>query len=301
MFDDMFSVMPIARFGPGLKTRDALVEILCDIVRDNLQKNRALIERLRGYGEDELVRQVTKEIRSGVDNINVLLITITSSTLSTDPRSKPDEEEVMNVAVSMCLLWLAGNATSAAASQSITYELGKRPDHVAQLVAEQEALIAAEGGSRELTFEQTIKMPLLHSYITEICRTRPPVSRNFRLAARDMEIGGYYVPKNTYISCDFFNAHMDENIYPRASEIIIDRFLDRKNARPILSFGPPGSPHYCLGGTLAYTVIKTTFATLLRNYEFKTDPTQSTNLQYYPEVLPKSGTIIESFWKRGDI
>ena len=117
MFDDMFSVMPIARFGPGLKTRDALVEILCDIVRDNLQKNRALIERLRGYGEDELVRQVTKEIRSGVDNINVLLITIASSTLSTDPRSKPDEEEVMNVAVSMCLLWLAGNATSAAASQ----------------------------------------------------------------------------------------------------------------------------------------------------------------------------------------
>lgn len=141
-------------------------------------------------------------------------------------------------------------------------------------------------------------MPLLDSYITEILRLRPPAPAMIRTVARDVEILGYYVPKGSTVLCQFRIAHYDDTVYPSSNMILMDRFVGKPKPPPVLSFGPPGSPHYCVGSALAKTMMKATFSTLLRQYLFELDPLQSRGYRFIPEMLPKSGAVVESITER---
>lgn len=285
---------PLAK--PALDASDELLQILCGVVRDNLVRRRDTIERLRSYGGD-IAKLGAKDMKTG--EVDVLLVAIATSTLSTEPGAELDTSVVQGLAYSMMFLWLAGYMTSAATSTSATMELGMDPSIQAKLIAEQDEIVKKAGGVRDVTYEQTAsEMPLLDSYLTEILRLFPPVTGMGRVANHDVEILNCYFPKGRAFFCDFDSAHRDAKLYPDPNKLIPERFLATPKPPPVLSFGPPGSAHYCIGSHFAKTMMRTTFATMLREYSITLDPKQSRKYRYIPEKSPKSLCVVTDLQPR---
>ncbi len=290
-------------FGPfreaGYRARNDLMNILADVVRHNLKERAETIKKLREYGDD-ILKSGVKDITKG--EVDILLVLVANSSLSTEPGAAIDEELVASLCRPILLLWTAGYLTSAATSMCTSFEMGLDQSIRAKLVAEQDAIVAAAGGDVTVTYEQTVsEMPLLDSFIMEILRIHPAASAVSRRIAKDVEVLGRFLPKDSKIFIDISAAHRNANIYPDPHTIVMDRFLKREGQpKPpaLLAFGAPGSPHYCIGALLAKVLMKTTFATLLREYTYKLKPGQTTEYRVIPEPVPKSEVIVNSFQRR---
>ncbi len=290
-------------FGPlwdiGTRARDDIMAILADVVRRDLKERAETINKLREYGDD-IMKLGVKDITTG--EVDILLVLIANSSLSTEPDAPIDEEVVVSLCWPMLLLWTAGYQTSAVTSMCTSFEMGLDESIHAKLVAEQDAIVAEAGGDVAVTYEQTVsEMPLLDSFITEMLRLHPAAPAVGRKIVKDVEILGRFVSKDTKIFCDIEAAHRNANIYPDPHTIVVDRFLKREGQPkppPVLSFGAPGSPHYCIGALLAKVLMKTTFATLLREYTYKLKPGQTTKYRVFPEPVPKSDVVVNSFQRR---
>ncbi len=290
------------RFGPvwenGLKAQREIVAVLERVFKRNLSEKKDILEKLREYGEN-LAYQGTKDIRKG--DVNVLLIAMANSDLKTGADEANDPDVVKKLMSLMLLLWFAGYATSAATSSCAAFEMGMDPNIWSTLEAEQNAIVAA-AGSKDVTFEQvTSMMPLLDSFLTEMLRMHPAVIGVARVVAKDLNLLGHYVKAGDKVFLDFMAAMRDHRMYPDADKLIVDRFV-RKPGKPspprVVSFGGPGSPHYCLGAALAKVLMKTTFAVLLREYHVEMDPKQSKKYGFIPDETPVSKVVVQKFEKR---
>ncbi len=129
----------------------------------------------------------------------------------------------------------------------------------------------------------------------------PAIPGMSRKTTKDLEILGHYVKAGSIVSCDFSSAMRDEAMYPDPDIVKVDRFV-KKQGKPspprVVSFGGPGSPHYCIGAALSKILMKTTLAVLLREYRLEMDPKQSREYTKVPDEAPKSKVIVTSAWKR---
>jgi len=299
LFADFVKAFTYPSFTPshkrGMAARDKIRGILRDVIIENISVRRDIIEKLREYGDD-VVKLGSKDISSG--DVDVLLVSIANSTLSTDENEPLDEELIASLGRNMISLWFAGYLTSALTSTCGFFELGFREGILSRLKKEQDDIV---GGEREVTYEQIVsKMPLLDSYLMEVLRLFPAVGSLWRRTTCDVEILGKYVPKDSRLIFDILGPHLDETRYSNGKEIIPERWLQHPKPPPILSFGSPGSPHYCIGAVFAKVMMKTTFATLLREYEFQLDPKQSRKYRRIPDHVPQSGVVVQKFERRSD-
>jgi len=268
LFGDFSKTLIALPFMPsykkGMAARDRIRGILREVILENITRRRALIDKLREYGDD-VVKMGIKDISSG--NVDVLLVTIANSTLSTEENAPLDEDLISTMSRNMMLLWFAGYITSALTSTCGVFEMGFRPEILSRLSEEQDDIVGA-AGETDVTYEQlNSQMPLLDAYLTEILRLFPPTPSLARRTTCDLEILGKYVPKGSRLSLDISGAHHDNNIYANATQLIPDRWLSRPKPPAILSFGAPGSAHYCIGAGFAKMMMKVTFATLLRRHQ----------------------------------
>ncbi len=301
---DLFSDVQVAIFSPqigpawkkGLRSRSEVIDIVSEVVRDYLVTQADVIERLREYGDD-VSRQGMKDIRAG--EVNVLLILIANSSLSTEPGADNDEEIIMALSRMMLNLWFGGYSTAAALSACIALELGLNDDVREKLIAEQDAIVAGANRDTTVTYEQTVSdMPLLESFMMEMLRLHPPISSMPRKVAQDVEILEYYIPKDTIILCDYQAAQRDPAMYHDPNTLDIERFAGNSKPPAMISFGTPGSPHYCVGAAMAKMMVKTTFGTLLRDYTYTLKPGQRTDYDSIPDHIPASGVLVDSFQRR---
>ena len=287
------------KFNEGMQAREELMQILGDRVRWNLANRAHIIQKLREYGDD-VVRLGLKDVARG--EVDMLLVSMASSSISTKPGVTPDADLVESLCNTILILWAAGFTTSAVTSMSSTFEIGFNEELREKLIAEQDALVREADGNVEVTYEQAAtKMPLLDSFLLEILRFYPAINGINRKVSRDVEILGRFVPRGSNIYCEFKPAHRDDALYPDANSFKPERFL-KKEGQPkppsILTFGAPGSPHYCIGAAFSKILMKTTLGTLLREYRYTLDPKQSREYSVIPEPLPESGIVVECFERR---
>eukprot|EP00171_Calliarthron_tuberculosum_P012709 IDg12709t1 len=263
MFVNMQNALFSPPFGPvwasGIRGQKRIKEVLENLIRDSLVSKADIIEKLREYG-DKLSYLGGKEIPNG--EVNAMLIAI------------------------------ACYATSAATTSCAAFELFLDNGIRKQLTDEQDAIIASEGGEREITYDQVTKqMPLLDAFLTEVLRMHPPVNFVSRKTSSDVEIQGHLVKKNSIVLLDMSAAMQDPEVFDEPNKLRIDRFLKRVGGPPLpksTSFGAPGSPHHCIGELLARIIIKTTLAEVLREYNLELDPRQSKKFKVFPEETPAS-------------
>jgi cytochrome P450 len=93
--------------------------------------------------------------------------------------------------------------------------------------------------------------------VEEVLRIAGTVSVTPRLAAQDIEVGGWSIPQGTLVALSLAAANRDPAGFTEPE--VFDARVERE---PQFTFG--GGPHYCLGANLARAELQEAFAILAR-------------------------------------
>jgi len=129
---------------------------------------------------------------------------------------------------------------------------------------------------------------LFDNAVDEGLRRRASAIANFRIARRDVQIGGYTIPQGSHIWACLASANHDEQVFPEPRKFDIHR----KNANKHLGFSK--GPHFCLGAPLARLEAKVGLETLLFRVPGLRVPAQE--LEYTPTlgvVVNLEGMLVE--------
>ncbi len=288
-------------YGPiyddAMDAKRQLLQLVTDTIQRTSVEHAATIDKLRSYG-DKLYQVGTREI--GKSQVNILVMLLAANE-DIRPGVENDPAIFRAIAMDIVALWFAGYATSAATTTCAAFEMFKDDDIWARLQQEQETIIG-ECDSRDVEYSQLSQMTLLHSYISEIMRLFPAAPGAFRKCIRDVELFGRHIEKGSFLYFYYAAAMLDETVYPDPEVLKMDRFLAQPGKSPpprILTFGPPGTPHYCLGSHLSFMLIKATLAQMLRTYSsVKLDPAATTKYSRIPEHVPASKVAVTEIRRR---
>ena len=177
-----------------------------------------------------------------------------------------DDETVASQAFTFLL---AGYETTATALAFCMYCLAANPGAAAKMVAE---LQASVGGAADATAADVAALPYLDAVFKEALRLYPPAPMTLRVAGEDCVIGGYPVPKGTWLQVDTRTIQRDPEVWgPDAAEFRPERWLDGSAASDHwLVFG--GGTLLCVGSKFATAEAKITLARLWARFDFSLAP-----------------------------
>ena len=137
------------------------------------------------------------------------------------------------------------------------YEGGRLDDH--EVTTFVRSLLPAAGETTTRTFGSLMTLllerpallervrndrNLVGKAIDEAVRFEPVATFKVRQAAKDVEIGGFLIPKGAMVQCIVSSANRDEDAYENSETFDIDR-------KPKPSFGFGFGPHMCIGQFIA--------------------------------------------------
>ncbi|MCJ1469272.1 hypothetical protein MMC07_007905 [Pseudocyphellaria aurata] len=170
---------------------------------------------------------------------------------------------------------LAGRDTTAALLSNVWFELSRRPEVLARLREDVDAL---DGEIPSL--EQLKNMKYLRAVLNESLRLFPIVPQNSRQALEDtiLPVGGgkdgsspIFVPKGHYAAWDLYSMHRRRDLYGEDADLFKpERWLDQKDRKGLrvgwefLPFN--GGPRICLGQQFALTEVSYTTIRLLQEF-----------------------------------
>lgn len=198
-------------------------------------------------------------------------------------------KEIRSLSDTLRLLWVAGDATQTSAFLCVIMEIFSDAVLLKRLIDEQRRI-------PELTAHTvTHNMHLLSSVLTESMRINPAVQMMFRRTTEDVIVLNHLIPKETVVGLDYSSANMDGFIFRNPDEFIPDRFVGNLElARKVLLFGAIGSVHYCVGASLATTILKTTLAVMLREFDVDIKPWKTRSVRHILDSVPQDGVWIYS-------
>ncbi|XP_077862993.1 cytochrome P450 1A5-like [Saccoglossus kowalevskii] len=117
------------------------------------------------------------------------------------------------------------------------------------------------------------KLPYCEAVIHELLRIRTVVPFAIpHTTTVDTSVGGYAIPKDTWIWCNLWNVHMNEKHWDKPEEFRPERFLDSDRAMlPKLDGYMPfsGGRRVCMGEALAKNELFLLFISIFQQYTFK--------------------------------
>ncbi|XP_037955925.1 cytochrome P450 12b1, mitochondrial [Teleopsis dalmanni] len=142
-----------------------------------------------------------------------------------------------------------------------------------------------------LTEANTKQMPYLRACIKESLRITPITPGNLRMAAKNLVLSGYRVPKGTGVLMGIMALSNSEEYYSRSAEFLPERWLKSgENACPMakstnaFTYLPFGfGPRTCIGKRIAEMEIETLLARLIRNYRITWNSKQ--DLKYISNIV----------------
>ncbi|WP_430503457.1 cytochrome P450 [Haloparvum sp. PAK95] len=175
------------------------------------------------------------------------------------------EQTERNLRDELMTMLLAGHDTTALTLTYTTYLLSEHPEVQRQVQAEVDEVLAATGepttgepttgadgadsAPPRPTLETARQLDLTERVIDEAMRLYPPVYALFRQAKRDVEHGGYRVPKDATLLIPQWVVHRSDRWYDDPETFDPDRWLpERRAERPRFAFFPfGGGPRHCIG------------------------------------------------------
>jgi cytochrome P450 len=158
-------------------------------------------------------------------------------------------------------------------------ELVKNPDIQDQLYHEIKA--ATDDDKEEVSEEDVHKMPYLKAVVLEGLRKHPPAHFVLpHMAAEDMEIGGYLIPKGTTVNFMVAEMGRDEREWKNPMEFSPERFLPGGDGEGVDVTGTKGirmmpfgvGRRICAGLGIAMLHLEYFVANMVREFEWQEVP-----------------------------
>ncbi|MDJ0516573.1 MAG: cytochrome P450 [Trichodesmium sp. MO_231.B1] len=181
----------------------------------------------------------------------------------------------------------AGHETTATALAWTWYLIGTHPDAMAQMQDEVKTVL----NGNYPTIENLFQLEYTRRVFDESSRLCPIGLGMPRVALKDDEIQGYFIPKGTtfIIAQYFIFRHPD--FWDNPEKFDPDRFLPEKvKQRPKFAFFPFGAgQHICIGKNLALMESTIILAAIMQKFHIQLVPNQSIEIDPRFSLRPKYG------------
>ncbi|NNG96937.1 cytochrome P450 [Gordonia araii] len=236
-------------------------------------------EALQEYFRSEIA---TRRAGTGDD-----LFTVLCHTESDDGETFTDEDVVNH----MIFVMMAAHDTSTIALSMLTYFLGRNPEWQDRLRSESLAL-----GKTAIDYEDIDKLPSLDLALKETLRMNAPVGMLFRMAIRDTDILGKYIPKGTLIAIHPWATMLLDEWWPEPTKWDPERFSPERREDKVHRFAwSPfgGGAHKCIGLYFAGMEIKAIMHQMLQRFEWSVPDDYRLELTYGTGPTPADGLPVD--------
>ncbi|XP_021465760.1 25-hydroxyvitamin D-1 alpha hydroxylase, mitochondrial [Oncorhynchus mykiss] len=168
-------------------------------------------------------------------------------------------------------LLLAGVDTISSTMSWSLYELSRHTEVQASL---REEVLTVMGGRRVPGAADVARMPLMKAVVKEVLRLYPVIPANARVIAdKDIQVGGYLLPKNTLITLCHFATSRNASFFPNPNAFQPHRWLNRDEGHHPYASVPFGvGKRSCIGRRIAELEVYLALARILMQFDIKPDP-----------------------------
>jgi cytochrome P450 len=166
------------------------------------------------------------------------------------------------------VFFLAGHETTASSLTWAFFILSQRPEVVARIREEVDAVV----GDGPVLLEHTKRLPYVRNFFREVLRLYPPITFLPRVAGKDTEIAGRRVKRGTMLMIAPWSIHRHVQLWEHPDRFDPDRFLPERERQQVpgsyLPFG--AGPRICVGAAFATIETALILARLVRRFDFET-------------------------------
>lgn len=184
-------------------------------------------------------------------------------------------------------LFIAGYETNSNALTWTLHLLSQYPEVLTRLQEEVDSVLQG----RAPTFEDLRGLSYTDMALKEALRLRPPVWAILRQVVEDMHIGGYIIPKGSYLELSPHATHRDARWFPEPEKFLPERFSEGWEKRiPKSAYFPFGmGPRVCIGQAFANMEAQIILAMIVQRCELSLVPGQQIVAQPLIAQRPRYG------------
>lgn len=191
------------------------------------------------------------------------------------------DEDVVN---HMIFVMMAAHDTSTMTMSQMAYRMAKSPEWQDRARAQSMELGA------ELGYDDLAKLTDLDLIMKESLRMCAPVPGQPRMAIKDTEVLGHYVPKGSIVSVPGLTNHYDAEYWSNPFVFDPERFTkeraeDKKHRMAWMPFG--GGVHKCIGLYFGQMEVRTIMHQLLRGFEWSVPQDYTMPMDFSSLPVPK--------------
>ncbi len=188
----------------------------------------------------------------------------------------------------MMHLLFGGHDTTSSTLSFLIYELGRNPEVLARVVAEQDEVLAGRTPSAE---ELLNGLPYLSMVVDETLRLYPPVWFGPRMSVRPFEFAGHRVPAGVHIIHSSWVTHRLPDVFEDPEAFIPERFEPEARRRlpagAYIPFG--GGQRICIGKRFGQLVVKAVATVVLQRFRCDLRPGYELRVGKLPTLSPEGG------------
>jgi cytochrome P450 len=186
-------------------------------------------------------------------------------------------------------LMFAGHDTATSTVAFMFYELARRPEIVARLLAEQDdQLLDGRPTASQL---MSGELALLEMVLEETLRKYPPAWVGPRRSLQQFEFEGVRVPGRAFVNYCSWASHHLPDVFPNPEEFRPERFTP--NARAALPKGAyipfGGGPRTCIGMRFGQLEVRTIATLILSRFTLSLAEDYQLAIRQMPTISPKRG------------
>ncbi|HEX5103812.1 MAG TPA: cytochrome P450 [Pirellulaceae bacterium] len=214
------------------------VRTLCELIRETFRERRAA-----GGGGDDL--------------LSILLAAVN------DPRSESrmTQQQALDEAT---ILFVAGQDDITAALSWCWCLLAQNRECEERFRAE----LATQLGGRLPGYADVARLPFTEMILKETLRLYPPTWTLVpRCAAREVTLGGFRIPRGTWLFISPYATHRDPRFFPVPERFDPDRFSPERQPAAQFAYIPfGGGPRICIGNHFSFTLLTMALATIAQRF-----------------------------------